>query len=199
MKIRLNVRSIITSIIICSVLAFLLASPVVAQTIPSYPSCLNPQGTVKVSYSEGTHGIVGRSGEYKGSDTVYTLNDNQVAQCFCANDGKGIQTNWLKADGMSEAEIQVLKNQGWVYIPNGALWGLSNTPYVAYNTDYSCKGDSTGVGGASDSSGNILGRAFDSIQELAGTGNIATIYALLTAGIASLLVGVIIKRYGQSR
>ena len=199
MTIRLNARTIITSLIVFSVLAFLLATPVSAQTIPSYPSCLNPQGIVKVSYSEGTHGIVGRTGEYKGSDTVYTLNENQIAQCFCASDGNGIQTNWLKADGMTESQIQVLKNQGWVYIPNGSLWGLSNTPYVAYNTDYSCKGDSRGVGGASDSSGNILGGAFDSIQELAGTGNIATIYGLLAAGISSLLVGVLLKRYGQSR
>lgn len=158
-----------------------------AQTVPSFPSCINPQGSLKVSYSEGTHGIVGRSESYTGSDAVYRLNEDTLTQCFCADDGSGIQTNWWKASSLSENEIQTLRNQGWYYVPNGGLWGLSADPYLAQNSSYTCRG---GIGG-----GDILGSELDigSILGLAATGNIGTLYILAGVAITSLIISFALR------
>ena len=80
-------------------------SPVFAISTPSFPSCANPQGVVRASYSEGVHGIVGSSATYTGSDAVYTLSDDTVTQCFCSVDGAGIQTNWWKASSLSSSSF----------------------------------------------------------------------------------------------
>lgn len=159
-----------------------------AQTVPSFPSCSNPQGSVKVSYSEGTHGIVGNGGTFTGSDTVYTLSDTTSMQCFCADNGDGTQTNWWHAATLTPEEIQILKNQGWISVPNGELWGLAAGEWLALNSSYRCGG---GIGGgdilaASTSVPDVLG--------LATTGNIVTIYALAGFGLASLVVSFLLKK-----
>ncbi len=158
-----------------------------AQTVPSFPSCSNPQGSVKVSYSEGTHGIVGNGGTFTGSDTVYTLSKGTLTQCFCADNGDGTQTNWLHAASLTEAEIQVLKNQGWISVPNGQLWGLAAGEWLAFNSSFSCSGGGGQILAASTGTrGNVLG--------LATTGNIVTIYALAGLGITSLFLSVLLRK-----
>ena len=186
-----------------------------ADEMPQFTSCINPQGNVQASYDSGVHGIVGNSGTFEGKDVVYTVSSNAQTQCFCASDGSGIQTNWVKVSGFSESEIKVLESQGWIYIPNGALWGLTNAPYLALNSDFSCKssggsagGSGAGTTGSSSSSssssnsgsgsgGSVLGSATGGIGQvlgLASTGNtVFVIGTALTSGI-SLLTGLIFKK-----
>lgn len=157
--------------------------PAYAATTPNFPLCVNPQGSLKVNYSQGTHGIVGSNATYTGNDTVYTLSDSTLVQCFCADDGNGIQTNWWNASNLSGSDIQILKNQGWYYIPNGSLWGLDETAYIAYNSNYTCRG---GIGG-----GKILTAATDSnILGLASTGNSMLLIYTGVSGIGSFLLGI---------
>src|SRR3989344_2454633 len=129
------------SLLLASALIFLVgALPVQATNVPAFPSCASPSGSVKVSYDSGIHGIPGDSGEYIGSDTVYTVSDTQLTQCFCAASGAGIQTNWWKLDSLSESQIDQLTNAGWIFIPDGSAWGLDPVPYLAQNTAFSCAG-----------------------------------------------------------
>lgn len=184
---------------------------VFAQTVPTFPSCLNPQGTLKVSYSEGTHGIAGSTSIYTGSDTVYRLSDETLIQCFCADDGNGIQTDWWKASTLSENEVQVLKNQGWVYVPNGALWGLTADPYLTKNSDYSCgsggpsfaeastyaeaSADKSAGEGGIGGGGNVLGGELDlgSILGLATTGSTGKLYFLGIIAVTSFLLSYALR------
>ena len=153
-----------------------------AATPPDFPACTNPQGPIRSQYNNGVHGVVGNSAEFKGKDTVYTVNENQVLQCLCTDDGQGIQTNWWKISSLNDSEIQVLKNSGWYYVPNGALWGLDNAPYMAKNNSYTCKGDLGGIGG-----GDVLGLATTK-SDLAATGNKAALYSLIIVGLGSILL-----------
>ncbi len=114
------------------------AHPVKAIDIPAFPSCQSPSGTVVVNYSSGVHGIPGDSGQYIGSDIVYTVSDSQLVQCFCADSDSGIQTNWWKISSLTSDQINYLKNLGWIYIPSGLPWGLQDAPYMAQNTTISC-------------------------------------------------------------
>src|SRR3989344_2032580 len=86
------------------ILVFVLAAAVSATEAPSFPSCSNPQGTKKVSYDSGTHYIVGRETGVSGSDAVYYTGENLI-QCFCAEDGSGIQTNWWKISSLEQTAI----------------------------------------------------------------------------------------------
>ena len=156
------------------------AAHVAAYTVPSFPSCVNPQGSLKVSYSNGIHGIVVQ-GEKTGADAVYSINADMVMQCFCPTDsGNGIQTNWLKASGLSSEDRRVLTNNGWTYISNGADWGLDSAEYYAKNIAYVC-----GMKGGL-STGEIL--------SLASTGNTALLQLLAIVGIVSLASGVVLER-----
>ncbi|KKQ46621.1 MAG: hypothetical protein US67_C0074G0005 [Candidatus Woesebacteria bacterium GW2011_GWD1_38_10] len=119
-------------------LIFLMTSVVNAAVVPVFPSCSNPQGTLKVSYDGGTHYIVGGSGVV-GTDAVYYTSDLTLIQCFCADDGSGIQTNWWKIDALSQSEIDQLVKLGWHYVPSGLSWGLDDSSYMAKNEAYSCK------------------------------------------------------------
>jgi len=182
----------IWSIILSTILLAISNSPVYAITIPSFPACANPQGATKVSYSEGTHGIVGSGATYTGKDAVYTLTADTLTQCFCPTEGQGIQTNWWKADQISESDIDVLKSQGWYYVPAGQLWGLADSPYVAKNSNYSCLSGSsqilgTGIGGG-DETGEILG--------LAATGDSVLVYSSFLIGSGLLYIGI--KRIRQN-
>lgn len=182
-----------------------------AVSTPDFPACANPQGTQIDNYSSGSHGIVGESEEKSGSDAVYSLSDRALIQCFCATNGDGIQTNWFKADDLSENDIKILKNEGWIYIPDGSAWGLENVAYLAKNSSYSCGGE---VGGASDdnssnnsnnnnsssnnnnSGGSVLSASTTSsgdILGLANTGNLQAIIVLFVAGLSSLSLGLLLK------
>lgn len=158
-------------------------SQVQAVTLPTFPACANPQGSIKADYSDGVHGIVGKTAEYRGKDTVYTLSDSTVTQCFCPSQGSGIQTNWMKTSSLTDDDIKVLKSQGWIYVPTGAVWGLSDTPYLAQNSDFVCNG---GVGGE-----NVVGAAtVGSVLGLANTGDTVLLIGTGAAGLGFLLLGL---------
>ncbi len=186
---KITFLSLLVSLFIAS------ASPAFAVTTPSFPSCANPQGSVKVSYSDGTHGIVGSGATYTGRDTVYTLSDDTVTQCFCGADGNGIQTNWWKASSLTEDQVNVLKSEGWVYIPAGNLWGLADSPYVAKNYNYSCLPGS--VNGSSTSQDNGTGGAYEEgdVLGLAATGDSILVYGSALLGLALIVIGI--RRFKQ--
>lgn len=185
------------------VLSFLGPEKVYASNVSTdFPSCANPQGQVIASYNEGIHGIAGRTETFSGKDSVYLQSNGNALQCFCPVNGQGIQTNWLKASSLTDTDIAVYKSQGYIFIPNGSLWGLSNVPYLAKNIDYSCNGganntssgsSNNSVGGSSSSSDNksVLAVA---TGPFAPTGNIKTILALIGAGFALVLIGFLSKK-----
>jgi hypothetical protein len=106
--------------------------------VPNFPSCVSPSGTQIVSYDSGVHGVVGQSGEYVGSDAVYTVEDSNLVQCLCSSNGQGIQTNWWKTSSLTSEQYSTLTKDGWIYIPSGIAWGLQDAPYLAKNSDYNC-------------------------------------------------------------
>lgn len=162
--------------------------PVYAASEPSFPSCLNPQGTLKVKYESGTHGIVGDRGNYQGQDEVYTISDNSLVQCFCPDNGSGIQTNWWKTENFDVDQIKNYQNQGWILVPDGSIWGLSGDQYLAKNSTYACHG---GTGGGVLGIGQVLA--------LASTGNIIFIYATALLGISLIAAGIMSQRRNNKR
>ncbi len=114
------------------------ATSVRAIEIPNFPSCTSPTGSVKVSYDSGVHGIPGDSGEYIGSDIVYTVSDTTLIQCFCAVSKAGIQTNWWRGDALTPSQTNQLISEDWIFIPDGSSWGLDPVPYLAKNSNFSC-------------------------------------------------------------
>jgi len=205
-------RSLTTVVIFQLLILFSAIPHVSAQTVPSFPTCVNPQGTVKVTYGEGTHGIAGNSGTFTGSDTVFTLSGETSMQCFCADNGDGTQSNWWHATSLSAEEVQILKNQGWISVPNGALWGLAEGEWLVFNSPYACpKSEGNGDGNnnnnnnntssSSNSSGDVLGATTDpggSVLGLASTGNIATIYLLAGFGLLLLLISFLLRKLSQN-
>ncbi len=184
-------------------------STVFALTTPTFPSCLNPQGSVKASYETGSHGIVGSTNEYSGKDAVYSLDNGNNLQCFCASNGEGIQTNWIKASVLSSDDLKVLKNTGWTFIPDGALWGLDHVPYLAQNSSFSCLGSSNSGGGstkksASNGSSNSSSTSSSPAQAvlgaattLANTGNLKSIVYITLLGLGTLFVALLLKRFSK--
>lgn len=160
-----------------------------AVTTPDFGSCLNPSGVPKASYDSGIHGIAGTQTEYRGKDSVYTQ-DGRYLQCFCSEGGDGIQTNWLKVSSYSQSDIEILKSQGWIYVPDGSAWGLTADPYVAYNLVYSCRGDKGGVSGTGG--GSVLGISAASI---APTGEGLYIYAILGLGVLFVILGLVMRLF----
>lgn len=188
---------------------FIKSGEALADEMPNFTSCVNPQGEIKANYETGTHGIAGASGSFSGKDTVYKLSGNALTQCFCAIDGSGIQTNWWRVSSLTQSEIKTLEAQGWIYIPNGALWGLDNTAYLAKNSDFSCKssggngggngggGGGTGGSGSSNSGsgGSISGSGgVGQVLGLASTGNTVFVLATALSSGISLLIGLILKK-----
>lgn len=159
---------------------FVFAATAKALTIPNFPTCNAPEGIVKVHYPDGVHGIPGSTSEYRGSDTVYKITDDLIMQCYCAPDATGIQSNWWKVSHLSQEEKEYLVRSGWISIPNGALWGLDNAPYMVKNVDIVC-GER---GGAPVSNPQILG--------LAATGRNHTRILVGILGTGSLLAGLYI-------
>ncbi len=176
------------------------ASSVGAQT-SGFTSCLTPSGEILANYDTGSHGIAGL-GSKIGKDTVYTASNGNAMQCFCGENGEGIQTNWMKVGNLSTDEIKVHESQGWIYIPTGATWGLDDEPYLAQNINFSCGGSSTTSGGDGRTDGRTDGRSdgLGSIVQaahgtsLASTGNILFIAEVFTAGVLMTLAGLFMRR-----
>jgi hypothetical protein len=154
-----------------------------AVNVPDFPTCNNPPESIRAYHNDGLHGVVGNVSEYRGKDVVYNVTGANFLQCLCTDDGEGIATNWWRISSLSENEIQILKNQGWYYIVDGALWGLDNAPYMAKNNEYACRESSGGVGG-----GEVLG--------LAVTGDKAQFYSIfgIVLGSIILLLGFLFLR-----
>lgn len=201
-------NKITLSSILASCLFFMVATPVLGVSAPNFPPCSNPSGNLVVKYDDGIHGIVGDSNIHTGSDAVYTIDSNGLTQCFCDNNGNGIQTNWLKAGNLSSDEIKIYENQGWILVPTGAVWGLTDEPYLASNTNFSCPGGSTGSssGGSnsnsstnSDPGGVTAGISLsDPGETLANTGNLPIILSLFGGGLLLILLGVFLRKYSKN-
>lgn len=193
----------------CLIIALLFAYPIEVKaqiSYPNFPSCLNPNGTVKVSYDSGSHGVPGTSNSYTGKDIVYTNTDGNYTQCLCTTNGDGIQTNWWKTGSITEEEISYLKANNWIYVPDGSLWGLEKASYMAKNTSYSCNGKSENSNGNSSSStvsnnsstdGQVLGAAttrFGEVLGLATTGTLPLIATYLAVGLFLLVISRLLKK-----
>lgn len=168
-----------------------------AVTTPTFPTCVNPQGEIKASYDNGNHGVAGSSNSYTGKDTVYSLSSDTQTQCLCPNDGNGIQTNWWKVSELSQEEISILVNQGWILIPNGSAWGLDDAPYLAQNINYSCTGSTSTTSSNSGNSssenrvGGVSAESATRVFNLASTGNIQFILFVFLVGIAFISGGLL--------
>lgn len=180
------------AVLLVVVSALSVAKSANAATTPNFPSCIAPTGSLKVNYDSGVHGIPGDSNTYTGKDSVYTISENALTQCFCPTNGAGIQTNWVKAGVYSENDVKVLTAQGWIYVPTGKVWGLEDTPYLAKNESYSCRGSETRVGGASDSKSNSSNNS--GVLGLASTGNFTVLVGSAILGAIFLLVGIFFRR-----
>jgi hypothetical protein len=180
------------SLVISLILLVVSVRLVIATETPSFPVCSNPQGELLAEYDSGIHAIVGSSTEYRGSDKVYKLDETRTMQCFCSPSGGGIQTNWWKVSSLSLNEIETLKNLGWIFVPNGADWGLDPSPYMAKNNDYSCgSGNTTAASGGGVLSSQTSAPA---ILGLASTGNMVTLLMYASGAILFGLIGVFFKK-----
>ncbi|CAN5281674.1 hypothetical protein BH10PAT1_BH10PAT1_6570 [soil metagenome] len=134
------------------ILAFFVAFLIIGNTvfavdIPNFATCPNPNGSVIASYEDGDHGIVGDYSTHTGRDSVYQTTSTTDTQCYCpGNNYDGIQTDWWNVSGLSQQDITGLISNGWIFVPNGSVWGLEDAPYLAKNINFACSG---GQGGGS--------------------------------------------------
>lgn len=188
-----------------SVALFLATASVAnANAVPDFGSCLNPQWSKTQENTGSNHGVVGL-GSFAGVDSIYR-NGGNVLQCLCTDDGKGYQTNWLKADNMSDSQKSELKSQGWMYVPYGKDWGLDDTPYMAKNIEYTCVNctptptpsvevtptptEKPGPTATPTTESKVGGA-------LAATGNAGIIYLSILAGAAALITGMVLRRFSK--
>lgn len=201
-------------------LALFLGSAAQAQATVNFGSCLNPQWTKTQENVGSAHGVIG-IGSFAGTDSIYASNGN-VMQCLCTENGKGYQTNWLKASHKSAGEIESLKSQGWMYVPYGEDWGLEKSPYLAKNIEYSCAyctptpaPTSTPTPGATatptvtptagptatptpgPSATPTSAPGTSVLGTVASTGNAFVIYASVLAGAASLIIGLVLRKFSK--
>ncbi|MEK7518225.1 MAG: hypothetical protein AAB583_06810 [Patescibacteria group bacterium] len=191
------------SILVSAFLIIVNTPKAFAVDVPDFPLCSNPRGDIVASYDNGIHGVVGDTAQYTGKDTVYSINENQLVQCLCTNDGRGIQTNWWKASSLTEDQIDILESEGWILVADGSAWGLVASPYLAKNSDFSCNitannaGGSGGGDGRSDgkSDGRSDGRSdgMGGVLGLATTGNYVFILGVVLTGLFFLSTGLLLR------
>ncbi len=201
-------RKILSSLIISLGLIANSYIPAYAVDTPNFPSCLSPQGTLRVFYPNGTHGIVGSTSEYVGTDAVYDLDESTLLQCFCSVDGTGIQTNWWNASSLSEEQVEVLKKEGWFYVPDGSLWGLVADPFVAKNVSYSCRNtpapssssssSSSSSNSSSNSSSSNSSTSEGDVLGLAATGDSLVLLALTVLALIFIFTGLSQSRHEKN-
>lgn len=115
-------------------------TPLYADT-SFFTECPNPGGTQVASYADGWHWIVGEADLKWGSDSVYGIGNGNYVQCYCdtaPRSTQGIQTNWLKVGNIKQEQIDFLTPRGWIWVQNGADFGLSPEPYLAKNSRFMC-------------------------------------------------------------
>ncbi len=177
----------------------LMTTPVFALEIPDFSSCTSVNGTVMVSYDSGIHGVPGDGTTYTGRDTVFRIYDTAVLLCLCPEGKTGVQTKWWRYGQLTNDEISVLIKDGWIYVPNGALWGLEDAPYLAKNSNFSCNesgGGSSNSGssvlGSNTSAGQVLG-----VSTMAATGNLTSIFGLLFLGTLFIVLAKKLRQYSK--
>ena len=189
---------IIIPLIIFVYVALFGAETLYALEVPSFPVCSNPQGEVKVRYETGIHGIPGDPNAYSGSDAVYIVDADRTQQCFCSDAGNGIQTNWWRVGSLTQDEIDMLKNLGWHFVPDGSVWGLNPEAYMAFNSTYGCGGGSFSSSTSSNNSSGIVLAAAASTQGsvlgLAATGTLPLMASLMSFGLSSLSLGLVLRK-----
>ena len=199
-RIKTNVcPKIIFTALLC--LTVISAKPVFAQTPPT-ATCITPTGEKIVTYLEGTHGIPGNPTPFTGKDEVFNLGNDDSLQCFCATTGSGVETIWWSSfEGLSQAEIDNLISQGWIFVPDGTVWGLAAKPYLAKNTNYTCSGTTTTTSSSNPSGpsqpstpGQVLG-----VSTLAQTGGKGLITLLLYIAATSVILGILLKILTKTR
>ncbi len=171
------------------------------QIPATFTSCHNPVGDIKADYPIGEHAIVGVIGLKNGSDKVFAVGNDNYTQCYCPTNGSiGVKTNWLAAGNIAKEDQNVLITQGWIYIPNGADWGLSNQPYLAKNIEFTCSeggNDSSGGGGGTSGGGSSSGQGGGGevlgISTLADTSSNYSKYQIVLTIL--LAIGLIIYGY----
>ncbi len=180
--------------------SFFIAVPYVfAISSPNFPSCLNPTGTLTTVHKSGTHGVPADTTAYSGTDSLYAISQNSFIQCLCTNAGKGIQTDWWNIEGLSRTDTDTLIMQGWNYVPDGSVWGLSASPYMTKNLNYTCfNGNSGGASLSAESDGgNVLGAATNtavgSVLGLASTGNIVFVYIIDLLAMLAMIMTILIS------
>ena len=134
-----------------------LAIPASTKAVNDPPlfSCSQPVGSIKAQHADGEHGVPGKNNSYSGSDVVYQIDENYILQCLCPEEGEGIASNWWRVPSLSQEDIEFFKRRGWIFVPNGAQWGLASDPFLVHNSSYSCRGNGGAVLGAT--TGKILG------------------------------------------
>lgn len=196
------------SLALATVLLVHTVPAVFAVTAPTFPNCPNPGGSLRVSYSSGVHGIPGKIERFEGSDHVYTIDEDQVVQCYCAPNGSGIQTNWWKVGSLDQDQISMLEKMGWIYIPNGELWGLDSSAYFAQNIAISCTSSSTTTNGSSSSSSSsnsssstntVLATVLPAILGFADTGRQLLRTVVGIGGIVAILAGLCLFFFGLQK
>lgn len=179
---------IVISLLVIFVLTLLMPESTLAiGNTPNFPSCANPTGNLKVKYETGKHAIIGESTLRDGKDEVYWVEGGIAIQCFCPENGDGIQTNWWNVPGITQSEIDSFKAQGWYFVPTGAAWGLYDEPYLAKNASFSCKGGENG--GGNNPVGGIGGGSV-----LASTGDNFRYAGSLVIGLVLLIGGLMLKK-----
>jgi hypothetical protein len=170
------------------------------SSTPNFPSCVNPSGKQVVAYTSGTHGVPGRSEAFSGVDIVYEQSNKNYTQCLCVSGGEGIQTNWWKTGSITEEEIDFLKADNWILVPDGSLWGLEKASYMAKNIAYSCNSDNRGGSGSSSNSssdGQVQGATttrFGQVLGLATTGTLPAIVVYFVLGSILVLISRLLKK-----
>jgi hypothetical protein len=199
-------------------LSMSVALPAYATDVPNFGSCVNPQwGQTQSNYnSNNGNGVIG-VGSFSGTDTIYSSNGN-LLQCLCTNSGQGYQTNWLNVSNLSQNDIDNLKARGWMYVPDGRAWGLSANAYMAQNSNYACTActptptpavsvtptvtptpgpTNTPTPGPNATATPETQVGAASANNLANTGNSFLIYISLLAGAASLMLGMILRKFSK--
>lgn len=180
-----------------SCLVFFSLKPAFAQT-PPQATCITPTGEKIVTYLEGIHGVAGNLNPFTGKDDVFNLGNDDALQCFCATDGTGVETIWWSSfQDLTQEEIDSLISQGWIFVPDGSLWGLATKPYLAKNTNFACSQTTTTSSNPSQSSsdtsqsstpGQVLG-----VSTLAQTGGKGLIITLIYTAFSWLVLGLLLK------
>lgn len=133
-------KTIATIILFLFVTLIVSAQPVMAYEVTDFGSCLNPQASASQVNTGSDHGVVGYPNQgFSGTDSIYSLDSNNVMQCLCADNGQGYQTTWLSTNNYSDSELSTFESQGWTYFADASNWGLTGS-YLAKTDTYSCTG-----------------------------------------------------------